>query len=182
MSALAICASAAFGDCREPSMASIISGVSRAHELAIVCSACSASVRAPALRGLERGPHQLQQRRDARADADGAHRFGLLEVVEQIAEPLGVAQRRRAASRGRDRRAPPNRPAGTSAMMRSHCGLVRRRRARAALRRSRSRGSRNATGRCPAQALPMPPSAMRSSGARDSSRSRARQSSASASR
>jgi hypothetical protein len=40
---LAICASAAFDDCREPSIASIISGVSRAHESAIVCSACSAA-------------------------------------------------------------------------------------------------------------------------------------------
>jgi hypothetical protein len=43
MTALAIVASSALGDCLEPSSASIISGVRHAHESAMVCIAGSAS-------------------------------------------------------------------------------------------------------------------------------------------
>ena len=165
--------------CRRSSTAIIISGVRRGERVGNRCECDFGLHRSPAAASIG-GPQQLQERRDASADRRAVRPCVCCSRSSSLAETCRIAQR---LEQGRERSLVERRRFSLQAVGDDAVPLrrLRRRLARAAPRRSRFHGCRNGAAPVAAQAWPMPPSAIRSSGARPSSSSSARQSSASAS-
>ena len=182
MSALAICASAALGDCRVAEHGQHHLWRQARARIGHRLQRALFVVGVPARRGFERGPHQLEQRGDAHADADdrsadsdcwkcsssSPNFSGSLTESTSDAERAFVERAGIALQAERDDAIPLGLVAAGA--LAQHLGVVD-----LADLEVRSSASRPRRCRCRR-------SAMRSSGARARSRSSARQSSASASR